>query len=466
MNNAEIRKNSLIHARIAQAVVDHPELESLASKIPDTLSLTSNFLKTYGSSDVRYTVKSILIRALLEDATVYKKGVLGPLTCGSIRRMSEFFINHPYKALEPSVGNFTSNYIPATIGNALGIPRINSNDFLYHFGVKPYILACNGEPPYSRVRVAINDSDDFSFLAPFYDSRCIDENKAAELLTGKTVQKQYEYYFDTPDESFNLGNIFAFTYYFLAADSRRGRIQNKLPCAVTNHLGIRAHSIPHLLVAIDLATLCWHGCLQISPKLNVRLNDQQQTFLGMLYAVSQHSPLVEQGLSKHSSFLLTRTLSDQIYERKQSKTFGFLTGIIFNVDRLLSGDLSRSRFDYFNAFYETIDDTELTNAVIHHFEQEDEHFARKLCTIMASYPERFVGINIRDSANSLFHAWHQANKGRDVHIALPSVAKYKLGVPEPVRKCDTTYGKRSTIKTSKRYYPRIPLLDEMLPTIT
>ena len=466
MHSAEIHKNSLIHARIAQAVADHPELASLASKIPDTLSLTSNFLKAYVASDIRYTMKSILLRALLEDTTVYKKGVLGPLTCGSIRRMSEYFINHPYNALEPSIGKFTDNHIPNSIGRALGIPRINVNDFLYHFGVKPYISVSNDELPYSRARVAINDSDDFEFLAPFYHSRCIDENKAVELLTGKSARKQYEYYFDTPDESFNLGNIFAFTRYFLASDSRRGRIQNKLPSAVTNHLGIRPHSIPHLLMAIDLATLCWHGCLQISPKLGVKLTNQQQTLLGMLYVVSQHSPLVKQGLSKHSSFLLTRTLSDQIYGRKQSKTFGFLTGIVFNVDRLLSGGLSRSRFDLFTAFYETIDDTELTNAVIRHFEQEDADFTKKLCTIMSSHPERFVGINIRDFANSLFHAWHQVNKGRDVHSVLPSVAKYKLGVPEPVRKCERSYGKRTPVKTGKRYFPRIPLLEEMLPTIT
>lgn len=94
MNKAEIQKNNLIHARIAQEVADHPALKSIASKIPGMLSLTPKFLKAYVASDVHYTVKSLLVRALLEDPTVYKKVVLGPLTCGSIRRMSEYFINH------------------------------------------------------------------------------------------------------------------------------------------------------------------------------------------------------------------------------------------------------------------------------------------------------------------------------------------------------------------------------------
>jgi hypothetical protein len=74
----------------------------------------------------------------------------------------------------------------------------------------------------------------------------------------------------------------------------------------------------------------------------------------------------------------------------------------------------------------------LRRLVLAHYRQlAGEAFAEWLNGLFERQPDAFSGIHVRDLSNVLFYTLHHDAHGVPPADALPSVAKYALGMPEP-----------------------------------
>jgi hypothetical protein len=423
-----IEDESLIQTRLQALVGGHPELTTLTKSIPKDCSITREFLTAYFKSNVKGAVKSLVLRVLLGDPSLFPKQAASPAGVNYFRRIAQFFEHHPKQPLVCLTSEFRKEEIPHNLFTVLGMSRTPPRVFFSKFGLIPYLLFIRGQlPRKGYLGTAIKLTDDLSFLKPFYESRRITQPICEALLTGHATHHAYATYFETGDRALDLRNILFFLREFWQQDRLGGRLQSKIPKVISNLFGLTRVSIPELAFLVDILPLTH---LRVINPARLSFKDDHLGIHRVLACVSDsHIEDLEDLILSHAkNWLLTEQKAESMFRIRQEgrREGAYESGFVFNLDRLLT----RSTGKRFASYYAAIDNDALTHQVNSHYRSLVPAFADRLVAIQRRFPQEFTGIRIRDLSNILFYYWYHTEQGRNPSGLLPTVAKYALGQTE------------------------------------
>jgi len=268
-------------------------------------------------------------------------------------------------------------------------------------------------------------------LQPLYEARSLSLGDAEALVAGddNDVKQRAEWYFDTGISGLDLRNSLVFLSSLLAKRDG-GRIQSKIPAALTTRWALRRISVPDVLAFVDIATLACVGALQVPPKESWGLAAITSSPRDNAIALGVNDPVGRAAFQAN----LTRWVLDEpaVLQRSALRAGGlregtFDNGFLFHVPRL---PRALPELESFAAAYAGARDQRLVD----------------LCS--ARWP-RGVGLRVRSLVNDGVVTGIQARsignilamlQVLDVSLedeiavgtALPPIARYALGGDDPL----------------------------------
>ena len=457
----------MIRTRLKALLEEHPQLKTLIRKVTNDCSITHPLLVAYFASDIPNMVKSLVLRVILGDPSLYPEGAASPVGLTYYRRVAQYFVHHPKRPLDRLTSDFQKEDIPRPLEKLLGIGRGSPRIFLSQFGLVPYLLFRRGRlPPEGHLGVRIRRSDDLSFLRPFYTSRKITKAVCKALLQERATSYAYAIYFDTGDSVLDLRNMLAFLRVFWQQDRQGAKLQNKIPKAVSDYFGLPRTSLLELAFLVDLLPLVHNGVID---RARLCRDTDSLNLLRILDGVkgSQIENL-EMLISDHTSqWLINQEKAETVFTNRElgSRKGRLDTGLYFNMDRLLSRSTGRQ----FAPYYAAIDETKLKRQINAYFRSLAPSFAEQLLHIQSRFSADFRGIRIRDLSNILFYVWYHTNRGRDRRKILPAIARFALiniDVEQSLTQADDIYRDARHRQQAPRIEPHYPLLEAFYASLS
>jgi len=237
----------------------HPSISALRALIPASLDVTSEFVDAFNRHADRGPLKSQLFRALILDATV----IGSDMTIGApeIARLISWWTFQGY--LDSRRGSRAR--VPASVANAAGALRSASvANFSSAFLLANWWSLQGGNTGKAGWLATFPANELGQALEPLIQARTLSAVDADALISGPDsgIQQRAEWHFHTGIPGLDLRN----TLVFLAAvllDRDGGRIQSKLPAALTQRWRLRRISVPDVLAFADVATLACAGALNL-----------------------------------------------------------------------------------------------------------------------------------------------------------------------------------------------------------
>jgi hypothetical protein len=426
-SNDSPRAEAAIATRLDALATRHPAIAPLRALLGPTLALTPAFLAAYDASTAPTGQRAMLLRTVFGDPTSGLPAAGACVTGPLLQRFVAWLEWHG------ALGGIDRgrDLIPKGFAALLGEPRDAYADFIARIAVRPWWhLQTTGCPNHPAL-----DALPASTLAPLgalFRARTLTAAEARFLASPASDRSTptCRWYFATGCAPLDLRNALVFLAALLE-ERDGGLAQNRIPRALTDRWGIPRLSVPHALLFCDIATLAADGCLALDPRTDP---------LGLIDAVASPAArsLVTSGDDDAAAAARARRTRplidpDAALQRHAQLTHGmrdgmFDTGLVFNADRLLQMDA----FHGYRPYYDAIIPRALAALVRGHWQ--------RVTPEGRSWPSRLQAsghapIRVRDLGNILAYlaALDIALDDRPaVWRALPSVARYALGTPEPV----------------------------------
>lgn len=416
---------ALIARRLDALVAKHPELADLRQHIPGDLSVTDRFFVEYAASPLRGTLKSLLVRALLADPSLFPDHVARPsqpVLCRLFDWMGRL-------GLLDGAGH-SRDAMPKSAFVLFREQRCSVEEFTAKVALAPWwSMRCGLGPRHPAL--AHLDEAALAPLARVVAKRTLSASEALGMAseTGDRSPPRTRWYFSTGAPPVDLRNALVYLAQVLK-DRYGGRVQNRLPAALTLRWGLPRVSIPHALIFADLGSLAAHGCIDWRKLENdwLRLREATQPEPSA-ELLRLGDPDIKEALAAHlSRSLMTRenALRHRQMLDHSLKHGMFDTGLAFNVRRLLS----LRTFSSFAPYYQAIDAGRLLPLAARRWAPVGPTppwcFALLRATACAA-EFRDLG-NVRSYLTSLDI---DLDDRAEVWRALPSVARFSLGAAEP-----------------------------------
>lgn len=425
----------------------HPELGPLIALLGPGGELTATFLSAYRESPVGRGRRCLVLRAATGDPFLVGEAP-SPLDHDRVVAIGSYFQHHPLQPLLSWDNGFSKDDIPKHFSGMTGISRSTPQRFLAEFALHPTLASMRQ-----------HGAEHGEVWPPFLALFMLDANKAGSLVDGTASATHLYVYFDTGDAVLDLYNSFIYLAELLSRGRSGGRIQNKIPASITNRWGIPRLSLPQLLLVLDVLDLGQRGLLD-PPE------DDWMGLAGTLALLQARDVIPVQrafdsikriGWPDRDQMLAVGMRDKERFDRGQ-----YDTSLIFNVQRLLT----QPKFSHFAPYYERIRTPRLWQALYAHWGAQDEDFIKHLARIILGNEPQFTGISARDIAHCLALLWFHANEFDDGVRYLPPVARFALGMREPVA---TGRGRRKgggvSVEERERHIS-LPLLEQLLATAT
>lgn len=438
-------------AQLDRIVERHPELAPLRALIPDDLEITPAFHAAYHASTVGYATRSLLLRQLTGDKTLLAAGTC---TEGMLRRVLSWM------ALEGVLsGQGTRDQIPKGFSTLTGVDRSNITDFVAEAFLRPWWQVHTGVQATLPAYFDIPSARLLELLAPLAEARMLTLASADAWLRTEDLDRTHKlarWYFDTGVPAIDLANALTLTASLLDGDRQGGRIQNRLPVALTDRWHIARLSIPEATAFADVATMAMDNVLA--------LPDDDWIGLGAVL----RDPLARDWVCRRAGAALVAHRQRWCASPTRVATFGtegatgvFDSSFFFNATRLLGMDQhNRARsLERFASYYARVDGRRLADGYAQ---------AWRECGLDNTRLERlhdFEGIRVRDLGNILAYlAHHDALAPDDAWRALPPVARFALGATEyaPASKPQPAPRHRAAAKALPRSPGELPLLEQFV----
>ncbi len=263
-----------------------PRLRPLIEAVPTNLYPSKEFLARYFRSRISYGRRSLVLRVVLGDPSLFHPNDAGHITLPYVRRVAEFFKNHPAQPLREPSRAFEREDIPKSLESIFGIPRSNGLDFLFHFGALPYLHWRRGPWPIDIFGLQLTQNDALSFLKPFYRSRLLSLVRAKALVRGRSDRNTHRRYFEAADSMLVLRNSLTYLQTLWACERRAGKLQNKIPQHVSQFFGVKRLSLPDIGFVLDILSLGHAGVMGV----NEWSRSKDTLGLGLLLNIGTREP--------------------------------------------------------------------------------------------------------------------------------------------------------------------------------
>jgi len=445
----------------------NPALALLAAKLTAARGADRMFFEAF--FDCPLSLPSTLYSQLLRWALYGQQDQteVPPLTPAILKKIVLFLQCHPRQPLDPFAARFR---LPTYLARSLRHEPTKTADFVLQGIVQPYFRAMQGQAPFPGLAGEITAREACTVLAPAARRSLLSTADANRILGGGIKLQTSIFFFDSGVPQLDARNILKFAAVFFAHRvDRGGLLQRYIPTVLSRRVGVRRKSLPDFMLAVDLLALAALGAWP-APRSSPRSDLPSLLDALARRAAGAHSePRDLTGLAQHH---LRRSLLDharskalrgeQVQATKGRLQNSFLSGLLFNLERLVYEGAASGHFSRFEPLYRRIDEVALQRLVVEHYRSADARFGRALAGLMDRAPEEFAGIGCRSLANILFHARWLASAGEHPRIDLPSVAKFRLGMPQPVVRGLAKYGtSRRRPRSVRRQVPPLPVLERL-----
>lgn len=424
-----------------ETIVSDPDLAPLWRRLGRN-AVDHRFFGACFRSEASYGRRRLLMRMALGDSRsgATNRSLRLRLTPTLLSRIVTFLESHPGKPLDPFASRFGHD-VPTHLRALFGGSAMGNAAFVHRAIVRPFVRAMVDQAPFPRVSNDVTAKDARRILAPVAQRVILSRPDAERFLDKrrvKTTRTTGRFFFATGSPTLDIRNVLQFAEVLFAKTGHGGRLQSRLPTALLARIGSgvdeRHVSIPDLLLATDLLSLAALGLLR--TPLARRRGPLEES----IHALSGESLLA---FPKDLRALARRHFQRTLLDRSSSAALSMAqdrgrwermygSGLLFNLERLASEDAAGRRFARFVPLYRCVDGTGLQREILRHFRRVDPAFGEALEKSMCAEPEEFAEIRGRSLANALFHARWLASVGEKPGVRLPSVAMYRLGLPEPV----------------------------------
>lgn len=445
------------------------ELAPLLARIRPDGMVGPDFFRAYFRSKVSYGKRTLVLRLVLEDLRAWRKnGELPRLTPKLLRKIVMYLEMHPRAPLRPFEGCCGGHDLPSHLGRLFGRWPMWGNEMARRAVVQPYFRDLRNEQPYPDVVSDVTAREARTSLARAARRAILTRKDADRFLTARFTTHVGDFFFDTGVPALDACNVLLFAAELFGRPGQSRALKPKIPLTLSKRLGIRRVCLPDLMFAVDILALALLGLmhppdcrtptrLQALVEAQAVESEVVRAALPELRELAWHHfrrlLLDASACSTLRAALATRTRWHNLYH----------TGLVFNLERLVYGGRTKSRFSQFGPFYARVDSTRMGERILRHYRRVDPEFAQSLRRSMQHAPEEFSGIGCRSLANALFHARWLAAAGEQPRVILPTVAQYRFGRPEPTsvktrRRKGGSYVKRTPDARPIRH---LPLLDEL-----
>lgn len=449
-----------------------PELAPLWRRLAHN-AIDHRFFRACLRSEASYGRRRLLLRMALDDARsgATNRPLRLRLTPTLLSKIVTFLESHPRKPLDPFVSRFGHD-VPTHLRTLFGDSVMGNAEFVHRAIVRPFVRAMADQPPFPRVLNDVTPRDARRILAPVAQRAILSRADAERFLITRRVKATRitgRFFFATGSAAFDIRNVLQFAEVLFAKTGHGGRLQSRLPTALLARIGTGADqrhvSIPDLLLATDLLSLAVLGLLRrpvarrrgpLAESIDALSEESLPGFPRDLRRLARHH--FQRALLDQSSSAALCMAQDR---RRWERMYG--SGLLFNLERLVGEDAAR-RFARFAPLYRCVDEAGLKRETLRHFRRVDPAFGEALKQLVRAEPEEFAGIRGRSLANVLFHARWLESVGEKPGARLPSVAMYRLGVPEPVYSGARSGRPRRRARRrarTQRQVVRLPLLERL-----
>lgn len=445
--------------QIERYVDRHPELASLANRLDADGRINRDFLAAYDKSNVPSAKKSLILRLALDDPRLTGKepddwNALGE----SVATLLE------YRSIGPQAHRVESTHreqIPKHLYGLYDIPTRSPGEFVNAFALQPFWATLQGEP-------AGNPSDHLKYVwERFFRGYLLSEDIVREHFATSDYARTLSAYFETSLPALNVLNATTFIAVALRERLLVGRMQNKIPVALSNALGTARLSIPELEIYRDLARLALNNCL-IDDAATVLPSPSQKLIesLGQLRSAFQTLKGFTE-LPELSRLVVTRyDYADfiPVARGEQKPLSKVTTSLRYNTTRLLARDDGYLNLAAFRPIYEdAIDHAALLSTLYREArDTAPKELQVEISKLISAAVKNHDGIARRDAVNVGLQALYQEHEGFDRGERLPSMARYFLGANDPgtasTGKRKPASGKRRSTTTQDRSYQVDPAL--------
>jgi hypothetical protein len=414
----EIAVNRSVDAALDRLVVRHPELAKMRSAVTPGLRLTPDFVRHTRDPTVPYGRRSLVLRVLLGDATAGDCGTQG-LDGAVLERLMDWLILSG--AFEQGG---TRETIPKAFATRMGYPRTDFQAFVARCCIAPWWEVLT-DAPISVPALAALPRSELSPLKRAFDARHLSTRAAHDLCSSGSTRAA-RWWFDTGVPALDLRNALVFLSVLLDGPREAGRVQNRIPVALSARWGLRRLSIPDAIAFADVASLALTGALVLERVSNdwtglaaALASDQARQFVkgddDAAAAVAAHV----------DRWILPRNGASAIVERaKIGETGTFDTGFLFNSFRL-SG---RAPIVRFAPYYNAVNGAAIGDMAVRRWGLPDARGVIRVAKSLRPGGE----IAVRDFGNLIvFLEQMRAFDEASAWKALPPVARFALGAQEP-----------------------------------
>ena len=413
-------------AALAKAVDRYPELGWLRATLGDDLRVTPEFVAGARDPSISYGRRSLLLRILVGDPSAGGAPAAHQVRGATLQR----FIDWAALIGALDSGDGQREDVPKGFAAMLGVSRSTFTGFVANALVRPWWEVLNGGRPRPPA-LADLPVNELSALEVAFNARRLTLAGAERMLTADgRSPKEAVWVFDTGCAALDLRNTMVFLAVLFAANREGGRIQNRVPVALSARWNLRRLSLPDAMGFADVASLAVQGLLQ--------LDDVEEEWIGLaetlasakareLVAGSADDVDATVAMQRHATrwILGAPTAANELARLVHGSTAGtFDTGFMFNAARLIR----RRPFDAFAGYYDAVDPTALAAAAAERWGMAPTAIQSTVKVVAPNAP----AIAVRDFGNiAAVLTALGCETAEDAWRVLPNVARLALGAPEP-----------------------------------
>lgn len=404
---------SEIAGKLDKATKQYPDLQCIVETLNSDYEITQEFLEVY--FDSKHPKRSLILRVLLGDFGRYHKDT-AYFTLQGLR----FILRTPLAPLsQMKLGRPADrDLIPQTLATRYSLKKSTYYQFVFEYTLQVA----------ERYQ---EDSDVLDLVRQVQTFFVLSDMDAQVFASGYITNQLMGQYFPDSCPGLSLLNTLTFMGALMPELLTNLKAQDRLPAYLFRFMGMPRRSIPNALAFTDLILMHYTGVIQSPTRLAVLVAELKSGIGLEIDTLDQEKKAIDR--------LLSYFYLSTVQEYKQiGGVFG--STFQFNMSRFLQkqdGEYRKTRLvDEYLTEYTLAKPFEMKKLLV----SINKQSANKVSGFVSRFSSDDSAIHIRDLTNIMTYSINlEANgllsfdKKSPVHYSkiLPSVAQFKLGLPEP-----------------------------------
>lgn len=437
---------------LQQLIKRTPELTELVNLLPDDCQLTDTWFLKY--AECNSSKKYLILNILFCSNNFIKKPTAEEFELACENSL-KYLVFHPENLLNRIHNGLSvrKEEISKAVGSLSGFSLFTPWKFILEHALWVH----NKYPGNQEVK---------KYASEIVSNYKLSKERCVRFYAGVQRTQNMDLWFCDSEPRLLAYNTLQFLVEFIEHGKINPKAQDKLPAKILNQFNLYSRSVPQLLIKTDLLIMMLEGLLEVSelfsPNFMQGLVDERGSCLWPLTSIHAE---IEKLISRLKGYFHVHTGDDRQY-LELAGTYG--TSLQFNLERKLNTD---DIFKTYEHYYNRVDQEEYRKYLYITLLKGDKRliaYHRYLCSETSA-----INMGERDIANIVRRITELEDKGMissdrasENHYSqvLPSVAQFKLGLAEPLKKGTGIKGSTATKYKNGKRVNTLELIENILNT--